>query len=317
MQQPLNLAPTVSSCCHLLRIYGLETFRHARFTSGREVIGVLTDQKSSEAFFGKPIFVQSRSGIRYRDAAIENMPTGENHRDICLATFAELGLPVSTPLTAVNGSYSLRDLLRDSVENFHLQQEELPWTAVAYALYFDSGVRWTNRFKESFGWDELTEALLATPFERGSCGGTHILYALCIIRRVDGTDALLSGSVRARLDEYLKTAIEAAVARQAGNGHWPMAWSAELPTSSLAPNKSLGDSALGRLVVTGHLLECLTLVPPDLEPPERVFRQAARWLCQALDDPQVLRETHFCPLTHALCAVRTLVDANRMSGAQR
>ena len=165
-------------CCHLLRLYGWGSMPGPHFTSGREVLAALTDRTASERYFGEPAFFQTRSGIRYRTLEVASANGAENHRDICLATFAEAGLPLSTEFTTPKETFHLRDLLRDSVQNFHLQQKELPWTAIAYSLYPSVGPRWTNRFGESFGWDDLTEALLAAPLERGSCGGTHLLYAL-------------------------------------------------------------------------------------------------------------------------------------------
>lgn len=319
LSRALNDLPTgpvnVSYCCHLLRLFSQGPLHHPRFTSGRQILRALTNHEQAEVFFGQPIFFQTRSGIRYSDPSIQTITNGENHRDICLGTFAEAGLPLSTEFATPQATFSLRDLLRDSVENFHLQQEELSWTAVAFALYLESGVRWTNRFNETFDWDELTKALLATPLARGSCGGTHVFYALIVIRRVDATDPLLSAPVRAQLDERLKALIAAAGARQAADGHWPVAGWAESPSTRPDPNGRVNDAPFVRLLITGHLLECLTLAPPGLEPPEDVFRRAARWLCHALDDKQTLTGTEICPRTHALCAVRALVDGNRMPGA--
>jgi hypothetical protein len=298
-------------CCHLLRLYGWGSMPGPHFTSGREVLAALTDLSASERYFGEPAFFQTRSGIRYRTLDVASANGAENHRDICLATFAEAGLPLSTEFTTPKETFHLRDLLRDSVQNFHLQQKELPWTAIAYALYPSVGSRWTNRFGESFGWDDLTEALLAAPLERGSCGGTHLLYALTIIRRVEETDRLLSTSVRAKLDERLKALIASACVRQAADGHWPMDWWADMVSKPGVPKQRVDESLFDRLLITGHLLECLTLSPPEFQPPVEMYRRAARWLCRALQDDRMDSKVSICPRTHAICAVRSLVETNR------
>jgi hypothetical protein len=304
-------------CCHLVRLYGSGPIPGPHFASGREVLAALTDLASSERYFGEPAFFPTRSGIRYRPLYGATALGAENHRDICLATFAEAGLPLSTEFTTPTATFHLRDLLRDSVQNFHLQQKELPWTAVAYALYPGVGTRWTNRFGETFGWDELTEAMLATPFERSSCGGAHLLYALTLIRRVEATDRLLSAPVRARLDGWLKARVASACARQEADGHWPADWWADEAGTPAAPGRRFADSAFDRLVFTGHLLECLTLAPPELQPPADVYRRAARWLCRALQDDRIDGEGVICPRTHAIGAVRNLTESNRDPAARR
>ncbi|HTU94144.1 MAG TPA: hypothetical protein VMF69_28960 [Gemmataceae bacterium] len=301
-------------CLHLIRLYGWGSIPGPHFTNGREVLAALTDLASSERYFGEPAFFQTRSGIRYRTLDVATASGAENHRDVCLATFAEAGLPLSTEFTTPKETFHLRDLLRDSVQNFHLQQKELPWTAIAYALYPSVGSRWTNRFGESFGWDELTEALLTAPFERNSCGGTHLLYALMLIRR---TDRPLSTSVRAKLEERLKAAITSAIARQAADGHWPADWWADAPSKPVGDNRKIDDSNFTRLLITGHLLECLTFAPPGLQTPPEVYRRAARWLCRVLPDDRIDSKVSICPRTHAVCAVRNLVEANRNEVANR
>jgi hypothetical protein len=280
--------------------------RDPHFASGQEVVAVLTDQKLSETFFGEPIFVQTRSGIRYRDSAFQRLVNGENHRDICLATFAELGLPLSTPMTAVNGSFTLRDLLRDSVENFDISQQELAWTAITYGLYLGPPMRWTNRYGESFTFDDLANALMRTPLHTVSCGGAHLLYAMTILRRIDSSSPCLSQSVREVLTQYLQQQAMVAIKSQSKEGYWALDWYAK--EDSQAPRISLSDTAETRLLATGHLLEWLELLPVELQPSPDVYRRAARWLGMALKIGfQGKSSDSFCPPVHAACAVRALL----------
>jgi hypothetical protein len=317
VRSPVVGPRNVPYCCHLLRLYGLGPTPGLHFASGREALGALTDVTTSERYFGEPAFFPTRSGIRYRPPEHSLRVGSENHRDICLATFAEAGLPLSTEFSTPNETFHLRDLLSDSLANFHLKQDELAWTAVAYGLYLSPGRRWTNRFGETFGWDELTDALLAAPFARSSCGGTHLLYALILVRRLERVPCSLSAAVTTRLEVRLKGAIQSACALQASDGSWSMDWWARaggLP----AGYRPLADrSDFNRLLITGHLLECLTLAPPHLQPPADVYRRAARWLCHVLQDERWNSDQAMCPRTHAICAVRSLLTEREKLASYR
>jgi hypothetical protein len=307
LQQPPRGQLSVSYCCHLLRLYGLDGFRHSRFGSGREVVDVLTDQKLSETWFGEPMFFQTRNGLRYRSPKYQKFFTGENHRDICLATFAELGLPLTTPMTGLDESFSLRDLLRDSVENFDIKQKELPWTTVAFALYLPPRRGWTNRYRESFTFDDLANALMETPLDKGSCGGAHLVYAMTILWRADFSVACLSESVRDALARSLRQRTVATVESQAKEGYWTLDWHVPGKATSEA-RRSPREMPDTRLVATGHLLEWLEMLPVEFQPSQDVYRRAARWLCAALEKRlQVTSFAEFCPCIHATCAVRALI----------
>jgi hypothetical protein len=69
-----------------------------------------------------------------------------------------------------------------------------------------------------------------------------------------------------------------------------------------------GDSLDDRLVATSHLLEWLQLLPVEQQPPPEAFRRAARWLCAALAESYMGKNTaDFCPATHAVSAVQGLI----------
>jgi hypothetical protein len=150
---------------------------------------ILTHQAHAEKFFGESLLFQTRNGVRYRlpSSGSPANEEGESHRDLFLATFAELGLPLSTPLNIATGSFTLRDLLRDSVANFDLQQQEIVWTAVAYCLYLPPQNRWQNRDEMWFTFDDLANELLHRPLREGTCGGAHLLFAMTFLARVDSS----------------------------------------------------------------------------------------------------------------------------------
>jgi len=55
------------------------------------------------------------------------------HRDQMLSALGELGVPLNATIGKVDSNLTVRDLLRTSMNEFHLKQPELEWTAVAYA----------------------------------------------------------------------------------------------------------------------------------------------------------------------------------------
>jgi len=81
-----------------LRLFGLNRFRHPHFASGHEIIAALTDEARSRAHFSEPIFVQTRSGIRYRDLC---EIVGDGSPSMTLKTMAKLGRRLGFPMRAV------------------------------------------------------------------------------------------------------------------------------------------------------------------------------------------------------------------------
>lgn len=120
--------------------------------------------------------VRTRTGIRSNPLCVALGGT-EKHRDQLLASVAEVGLPLSLPVQIDGETFALRELLRDSIANFHLQQEEIPWTAIAYTLYLPPQRAWVNKLGERTTFDELAEAVIAVPPHKSSCGGPASLPA--------------------------------------------------------------------------------------------------------------------------------------------
>ena len=294
-----------SVLCHLLRVYALETMPHPRFSSGMEIVQVLTDETLSKKHLGQSLLFQTRHGIRYRLPSPKGPSSedGESHRDLFLATFAELGLSLSTPMRTATGSFKVRDLLQDSVQNFDLKQQEIAWTAIAYCLYLPQQKEWHNRDGESFTFDDLATELVQRPFRESSCGGTHLLYAMTLLVRVNSVSPCLSASTREVIIQRLRESVSVAVASQTNEGYWNLEWN---QTKTAVPAKI--DTLFYRLLVTGHLVELMQYLPGDLQPSAEVYRRAAGWLCSELgrmQDPMERRM--FCPWTHSICSVRNLV----------
>lgn len=316
---------TVSHFCHLLRVFGEGPTGHPQVPSGRWIVRLLTDGKAAEAYFGRPLLCETRSGVRYQMIEMHDdaMPdAGEQHRDHCLATFAELGLPLSTPVTVQERTFSVREVLRDSLENFRLDQEELVWTADSYARYLPPCKTWRNRYGETFTFDDLAKELLSRPLRKSTCGGTHVLAALCALLRADAStgtlsegslsEGILSEPVQTAVVARLRECVERMVERQTEEGFWRADWAEGIGTPPDASGASFADTEFSRLLVTGHLAEFVAYFPQELQPGEDVYCRAMRWLYEVMDKMTPTKRIGlFCPCTHGVCALDLLRKVGR------
>jgi hypothetical protein len=311
---PLDRARNVVSLClHTLRVHGLEVrFAHPELNSSAAMLELLTDEEAGRAYFGSPALVRTRTGIRY-PPVVGQEKWQESHRDQVLASFAELGIPLSHPLRLDEGTFSVRDVLRDSIANFHLRQEELVWTALAYALYLPPQRDWVNRYGERTSFDELVNELLVCPLDKASCVGTHLLYVLIVLARVDQQEALLDDVTRERLWQSLRETTGAAIANQWPDGSWSVDWYKGLPGRpgpvALSPDP---NTRYLRLLTTGHLAEFLLYLPAEHQVHPSCLKRAASWLYEQLRSAsRDETEANYCPYAHAACALRQLLTVPR------
>lgn len=316
--------PTSSLCLHLLRIHGPAAVVDAG-ESGEPVklLDALTDATASKAFFGSVALERTRHGARYPTALRDPLNADaaqESHRDQCLAAFAELGLPLSTPLRIEGEALALRDVLRDSIAEFHLWQSEITWTAVAYALYLPPQSEWQNRYGERASFDDIVHELLGRPFDKASCAGAHLLYSMIVMARADAQIPVLSDGTRKRLWDQLENAARALAATQEPDGGWRGDWYRGVAGVALKGDSFVDPTDVhSRLVATGHLTECLLYVPAELQLAKDCLRRAGLWLQSALRaaSAEDLKQD-FCPYTHAICAVRQMMfmgsEPSRLDG---
>jgi hypothetical protein len=305
---------SVSAFLHMLRVHRLDgIFVHERFPSSKKILECLTDEECGRAYFGYPPFVETRNGIQYLPRDGPSTPFGwrENHRDYVLASFAELGLPLSFSITFPHTASCLREVLLDSMANFHLNQEEIQWTALAYSLYMPPANSWVNRFGERNSFDDLARELLSRPYEHASCGGTHQLVACAILARVDQQQPVLSPKDRDSLTEGLQKAARRALMAQCPDGSWYPDWFKE-PNLLRAGSAIPADSATlgGRLLVTSHLAEALLYLPSNASVPDQALRLAGVWLYHQLRTAsrEDLKQ-NLCPFTHSVRVLQLLSSA--------
>lgn len=300
--------PTIGAVYHALLLYGLGPTDLPGFPTGRSVLAALTDEATAIRVFGGSPFVRTTHGIRYHLA--EGFRVGEPHRDVCLAAFAELNLPLSTPIHLKAGSYTIADLLSESVANFDPHEREPAWTAIAYAKYLAPKRDWVNRFGERASFSLLARRLLETDINSQSCGGTHILQALVAIQKSDDRHQILDRRMRERVDSYITAKLQQLVRRQQPDGSWGAQWCDAVVRT--APRTLFAK----RVLITGHIGDAvLDTLPREERPPSLVYSRAARWLQAALRSRQ-LRPSNkdVCPFTHAARAILAALGPMQAGG---
>ena len=302
---------TASSVLHALRLWG----PRARFPAtspypvpegsyalhGHDMLRFFTRQTSFESFFRSPApyFRRTQQGVSVR--TLSRDPSATAHRDDFIALAAELALPLDARFDWGDTPFTLRELFHYSFQYFH-PEWELEFTAVAYAHYLPPSDSWTNRFGERYCFDRLAELLVSTDLTTCACYGTHVPYALAALLAADEQIPVLTPAIRGLAGDRLRGFSSCLVELQGAAGWWDRRWT---PERSSTPKFEHQEMEWVRS--TGHHLEWMALVAPDLRPPEIVIRRAAEFLIQALETRGTYRlsqTVEYNPYSHA---ARTLV----------
>jgi hypothetical protein len=294
-------------------VYGQQIPSGAGLPAASELVSALTGFGRAEVSIGERPFVVTRHGVRYRASGVGAIAGNvrENHRDLFLATFAEQGLPLSTPLKVDSTTtLTIAALLNDSFATFDPKQSEIEWSAIAYALYAPSHrASWSDNDGDQITFDQLTDALLDRDLAKSSCGGAHVLMAMTYLSRIDAELHLLSEAKRHALNERVSNCVRIVLSRQRDDGSWSNPWTPGVDDKA--------GSDFVRLLVSGHIVEWLEYLPAEVQPPSDTYKRAARWLI-----PQLNRIQHSptfnsigwtCPWTHAVCALEHLCAAGAIS----
>ena len=305
---PKHQGMSPSLCIHLMKLHGKTAqlrVIHGDQSSVVDLQSVLLDEELSRKHFGQPAFVKTRHGIRFPTVSGKMAAASdESHRDQCLATLGEWQVPASFRLVVEGETFSVADVLADSIANFSLDQDELEWTAMAYAFYVAPKRTWSNRYGRQFSFDDLADEMMERPLSEASCGGTHRYFSLTVLLRTDSHSPIFSDAVRTRVRGYLQKVIRRAVATQKPDGSWIYGWNDGLFDANDRDGASVRDSINNRLLVTGHLAEWMLYLPLEFEVPDEVRHRATRWLAMRVSQASaddVWRE--LCPYTHAVCAI--------------
>jgi hypothetical protein len=322
---------------HALRVFEPEAVPpSAGLPTLHEMRSVLFDYNVSREWYGGHVnLLKTRYGLKYA-IDITWKDASQAHTDQSIALLAELGVSPDHRLQTPAGEARVSALLAESMANL-LPSGELEWSAAALAAYLPPQRTWKNRFGQEFSFDQLARWLIAQPPEKASCGGTHALYSLVVLARIDAEVPIFSEGVRDLTGRFLGRMSAAAAAAQQGDGSvkefWHVdvvaqPWYRELLEEAGPGGARSGSSDRFRAIearwgdllqgkqgdvhMTGHHLEWLLLLPPARQPPAQFFRRAGEFLIQKLEratDQDI--HDHYCPYSHAARVVRLLAGFSR------
>jgi hypothetical protein len=307
-----NRRINLSEACHVLLFYGIGQTDLPHFPTGYSALKALTNEKEAIRVFGASPFVRSRSGLRYlvsRDS-LKISAVGESHRDLCLATFATLDLPLNTPIVVEDEQLQISDLLSESVANLNFDQREPTWTVVAFSKYLPPAKQWTTRFDEQFSFSQLVQHILNLDWVKQSCSGTHMLGALIAIDNADHRFSILDDESRYRLDGELNAKLQNLADRQQEDGSWNNDW--WLPNRRITPLErrlQIDNSTYQSFLITGHLCEAISSLSPRRQIPAETKNSALAWLKEAFESQRIgTGKSWFCPTTHAARSLRIALE---------
>ena len=234
--------------------------------------------------------------------------TSSYHLNDILATLAETGTPLDTPLVTVDGTTDIKNLALTAMRRLHLEQHEYEWSVISYARYVYPQSGWKNQYGERVLVDDLVSELIFAPPHYGACNGLHRLEAMVVLCAADEqvTPARRTLSVRSRqkMLDYMGGIIRLLGEAQSDEGYWTRQW----PRGKLA-REDKSASLADKILVTGHQLEWLALVPPELNLPRNMVVGAGQWLVRAVQevDNETLSQ-NYGPFSHAgraLCLWRS------------
>ncbi len=305
---------------HALRLYdhalGTVDFADKEFFE-RTLSLLVDDRRYREHGRRISILVDTPYGAGYRtrfgrldDSPVTptaNMFEGMTHIDKVLSALGEISIGLDFKVvTDTDTEYPLAAVLEDSLQRFHLKRE-LEFTLSAYCDYLNQP-SWTNFRGETYTVDDAVCALLERGPSSGPCLGTHRVYALakfCVRSR--RTPDFSRDETRRRAEAYLREVSRCLVAAQNEDGSWAGAWYRPLAPGEPAHPESDVVRYKNKIRVTGHMLEWMAIVPPDLRPPNENILRAARYLEARLRaDARFLFQSELLPVTHAIRALLNL-----------
>ncbi len=269
---------------HALRTWWLNAkFRDPKVMSGEALKDFLVDHGQFLASWGegvKPILQDRPNGVAIRWGKEE---CASVHHDHWLASLTEAGIQLHDPVFVPpsrrypsNRRREIADVLQEALRDFRLDESEVEWSALAFGLWIAPQKTWTTRDGRELSFDLLAERLMRGHKRFGVCSGTHRVYSLMVLVRLDDEHDILSDARREEIMEHLRSVRDLITASQFPDGHWPSNWS----EGADALTKPASDELFKKVIATGHHLEWLAIAPPELHPPREQILKAADWAIQ-------------------------------------
>jgi hypothetical protein len=269
-----NLKPNYVE--HALRTWRVSAkFQEPGVMSGEEMRDFLLNYAQHMLSWGdraEPLLQARETGIYVRWGRDTGISV---HHDHTLACVTEAGVPLDYRVQALGRpDANVKNMVEQALFDFRLDERETEWSAMAFGLWLPPVTHWTNGAGRELNFDLIAKRQLRGHRQFGVCGGTHRVYSLMLLLRINEKYPILSEPVRAEVYAHLEGVRDTLKVAQFPDGHWPYNW----PDGKEAVTNPGNHAAYRDVIATGHHLEWLAIAPEDLHPPREMIRKAARWI---------------------------------------
>lgn len=264
---------------HALRTWHADAkFQNPKLLDGADMRDFLLDhgrfvqswgEKEESLLEARPVGVFVRWGKEFANSA-------SVHHDHLLACLTEARVPADHPVRAPGRpNQTMRDVINQAIYDFDLDERETEWSAMAFGLWLAPQQKeWINGQHRQLSFDLIAERQIRGHKQLGVCGGTHRVYSLVVLLRLDDEYKILSPEMRQRSVDYVKSVRDLLLVTQFEDGHWPYNW----PDGEDAVKKPTEAPMSRAVIATGHHLEWLSIAPEEFQIPRDRVKKAARWI---------------------------------------
>lgn len=261
---------------HAIRTWSVDaTFLDPTVLSGKDLQQFLLDHSTFILSWddqAEPLLSDRQSGVGVNWGRIRSISV---HHDHMLACITEAGARLDEPVyLPTQRQASLRNIVQESLRDFKLDEREAEWTAMAFGLWLSPTKQWRSGDGRMMSFDTLAERLIRGKLEKGVCSGTHRVYSLILLWRLDEEFDILSDPVQKHVYDHLAYVRDLITASQFEDGHWPSNWD----QGARALENPRDDELKDTVIATGHHLEWLAIAPQELHPPREQIEKAAQWI---------------------------------------
>lgn len=227
-------------------------------------------EKEESLLEARPIGVYVRWGKEHANSA-------SVHHDHLLACLTEARVPLTQPVRAPGKpNMTMKDVLGQAIYDFDLDERETEWSAMAFGLWLAPQNEWINGQRRTLNFDMIAERQIRGHKKLGVCGGTHRIYSLMVLLRLDDQyeHKILSPEMRQKTVDFVKSVRDLLLVTQFEDGHWPYSW----PDGESVLAKGDLNPKFRDVIATGHHLEWLSIAPEEFHIPRENVKKAAAWL---------------------------------------
>ena len=261
-----------------MRAWGIDSeFRDPKVMDGRKMLDFLVNNGQYIASWGakmQPLLQEEETGVAIRWGKEEGASV---HHDHLLACLTEAGVSLNEPVyLPSHREQNINDVLQQALRDFRLDERETEWSVLAYGLWLPPQNKWKNNEGREITFDMLADRLLRGAMPLGVCHGTHRVYSLMALIRLDdeSNGQLIRKDTRDKIMAHLKKIRDIITAGQFPDGHWASNW----PEGVDSVKKPVEDEQWRQVIATGHHVEWQAIAPEELLIPRKKLHLAAKWL---------------------------------------